>query len=493
MTRTSRIVLCVASFLVLATSVMSAQMLERLPYSGGVLMSRAIKAGRAPITLGNGIGVMGDSAAPTPLTCTPAPCIYTPVNASEGGTNPVNEDPIAANPKNANNLLTGGNDYNCSNIQGYFATTDGGATWSHFCSLGSGGQGDPIVGFDLNGNAFAGGIQNSDIVLASSTDGGKTFGTPVLVTKPLQSLNGLADKPWMEIDTNTASSFKNNIYVSSTQFGGSSGSDSEIAVSHSTDGGKTFSTVVVDTLQTYPGTVDQFSDMAVGSDGTVYINWLRCPTTGPTGDCGDTVSNIMFSKSTDGGKTWSKAASIATTTLVPDAAGGFYGTLPNTGERVSNIPANGVLGSGPTAKVYAVFYNWTGTQMQVEVAASANGGTTWGKPVVVNPTSTKGDQFFQWLNVNQKNGRVAVTWLDRRHDTANVSYQPFFAFSGNSGVSYSQGYALSKKPSNPNNDGFGGTFMGDYTGNAWAGLSVYQSYMDTTTGTSQDFVTGVLF
>jgi hypothetical protein len=88
---------------------------------------------------------------------------------------------------------------------------------------------------------------------------------------------------------------------------------------------------------------------------------------------------------------------------------------------------------------------------------------------------------------------VAVTWLDRRNDTTNVSYQPFFAYSASSGKSYSKGYALSKAKSNPNNDGFFGSFMGDYTGNAWAGNSVYQSYMDTTTNTSQDFVTGVLF
>jgi hypothetical protein len=473
------------------TTVLSAQMLEQLPYSGAVLMARAIRAGRAPITLGNGMGVMKNTIAPS-LTCSPAPCIYTPVNASEGGTNPVNEDPIAVNPTNALNLLSGGNDYNCSNIQGYFSSSDGGTTWSHFCALGSGGQGDPIVGFDLKGYAYAGGIQNNDIVLARSIDGGKTFTAPAIVTKPLQTLNGLSDKPWLEIDTNATSPFKNALYVSSTQFGGSSGSDSEIAVSHSSDGGKTWSTTVVDTLQTYPGTVDQFSDMAIGADGTVYINWIRCPTTGPTGDCGSTLTNIMFSKSTDGGKTWSHASVAATVTLTPDSCGCFYGGLPNTFERVSNIPSNGALGSGATAKVYVAVYNWNGTQMQVEVATSTNGGTTFGAPVRVNSTSTKGDQFFQWLNVNPTNGRVGVTWLDRRNDTANLSYQPFFAYSTN-GKTYSKGYALSRAKSNPNSDGFGGAFMGDYTGNAWDGNSLYQSYMDTTTGTSQDFVTGVLF
>ena len=486
---------CLFTFtLLLLTSFTSAQKLEHLPYSGDVLMYRAIKAGRVNVKIGNGYGLITSGSTNPNLTCSPAPCAFTPVNASEGGTNPVNEDPIAVNPTNSMNLLTGGNDYNCGNIQGYFSSTNGGTTWTHFCSLGTGGQGDPIVGFDLNGNAYAGGIQNNDIVLASSTNGGMTFGTPVIVTKPLQSQNGLSDKPWMEIDTNANSPFKNAIYVSSTQFGGSSGSNSEIAVSHSTNGGVTWTTKVVDTLQIYPGTVDQFSDMAVGADGTVYINWLRCPTTGASGDCGGTLSNMMFSKSTDGGNTWSTAAVAATTTLVTDPGFCcFYGQLPNTSERVSNIPANGAFGSGATAKITIAFYNWTGTRMQMETATSTNGGTSWNAPVIVNPTATKGDEFFQWLNINQKNGRVGITWLDRRNDPSNLSYQPFFAYSSNGGTSYSAGHALSKSKSNPLNDGFGGSFMGDYTGNAWNGKALYQSYMDTTTNTSQDFVTGVTF
>jgi hypothetical protein len=167
--------------------------------------------------------------------------------------------------------------------------------------------------------------------------------------------------------------------------------------------------------------------------------------------------------------------------------------LPNTSERVSNLPANGAFGSGSTAKVYVTYYNWTGTRMQLNVLSSKNGGSTWGTPVIVNPTITKGDEFFQWLNVNSA-GTIGVTWLDRRNDPSNISYQPFFAFSKNSGASFSVGHALSSKKSNPLNDGFGGSFMGDYTGNAWSGTkTLYQSYMDTTTNTCQDFVTGVQF
>jgi len=463
--------------------------LEHLPYSGGVLVSRGIRAGR--IQLPNASSNLGSNPD---LTCSPAPCAFTPVQASPG-TNIADEDPIAVNPTNPLNLLTGANDYSCqtASFVGMYATTDGGTTWTRKCLPGSGGEGDPIVGFDLNGVAYGGGIQNNDIVLSSSTNGGVTFGTPVIVTKPLQSQNGLSDKPWLEVDTNASSPFKNALYVSSTQFGGSSGSDSEIAVSHSTDGGKTWTTKVVDTLQHFPTTVDQFSDIAVGSDGAVYVNWIRCPANGTSGDCGGTTTNIMFSKSTDGGNTWSTATSITTTKLTPDSTFCcFYGALPVTNnERVSDIPSNAATGSGSTATVYVTYYNYTGTQMQVNVIKSSNGGTTWGTPARVS-TSTTGDEFFPWVNLASNGKKLAATWLDRRNDSTNTKYQPFFATS-NDGTTWSTNHALSSKQSSPLNDGFGGFFMGDYRTHVWNGFAVDAVWMDTTfTNTNcQDALGGV--
>src|SRR5215469_5473692 len=457
------------------------------PYSGGYLAAKAFKAGQL---LPHG-GTLNRIAPPS-LTCSPAPCAFTPVDASEGGSLPVNEDPIAVNPNNSSQILTGGNDYNCGNIQGFFASGDGGTTWTHVCSPGSGGEGDPIVGYDLNNVAHAGGIQNGSVVGFTSTNNGMTWSAPTTIITP--KLGYLADKPWMQIDTNSSSSFKNNIYVSTTQFGPFNGSSqqSQIWVSHSTDGGKTWTSKSVSAVTTT--TVNQFSDLGIGADGTVYATWINCPANGFLSPyCGGQKTNIMFSKSTDGGNTWSSPSTATTVTLVTDNGCCFYGQLPNTSERVSNIPAVAAFGSGSTAKVYISVYNWTGTQMQQEVVTSTNGGSSFGSAVIVNPTSTKGDQFFQWLTVNSA-GTLGVTWLDRRNDPSNLSYQPFFAFSKNSGKSFSKGHALSKSKSNPNNDGFGGGFMGDYTGNAWNGTkTLVQSYMDTTTGTSQDFVTGVLF
>jgi len=464
--------------------------LPNSPESAGTLVAKALRNGS--IQLPASIHAFGIQPS---LTCSPIPCVLPNVQAS-AGTNIANEDPIAANPRNALQLLTGANDYSCPTYQGFYASGDGGTTWNHTCLPalpGGSGLGDPMVGYDRLGNTFAGGIgvgsPGQVIVVSKSTNNGGTWGKPVVAAVPTLS-GGTTDKGWMEIDTNFGSPHVNCLYVSNTQFDASS--DSEISVSHSCNHGVSWTTVVVDTLQIYPNFVDQFSDLAIGKDGTIYVSWMRCPATGTTGDCGGTKVSMLVSKSTDGGTTWSTPVTTATPTLAPDSCGAFYGCLPNTYERVSNIPVIAIDNSvGVHAGyLYVVYYNWTGTQMKVYVTHSTDGGTTWSAGVAVAPASAKGDQFFPWLNTSTR-GTVGVTWLDRRNDPTNVSYDSYAAFSSNGGSSFTVNQKLTSAMSNPFNDGFGSSFMGDYTGNVWAGATLYGSWMDSRTGSfMQDEVGG---
>jgi hypothetical protein len=104
---------------------------------------------------------------------------------------PVNTNPIAVNPSNPGQLLTGGDDYNCSSFQGFFSSSDGGTTWNHTClseQPNSMGEGDPILGYDLNNVAYAGALEappgsgaGSRVVLSSSTNNGITWTIPVTV------------------------------------------------------------------------------------------------------------------------------------------------------------------------------------------------------------------------------------------------------------------------------------------------------------------------
>jgi len=463
--------------------------LEKLPYSGGVLMSRAIRAGRVHL----GSNAFLSPELPPSETCTPAPCVLPNIDIFPSSA-PVNEVPVVVNPKNPKQLMSGANDYNCPNTQGFYNSNDGGTTWSHFCMQnlsGASGLGDPGVGYDLKGNAYITGIDSTPaIIFQKSKNNGKTWSAPAIAVT--STLGNLTDKSWLQIDTSPTSRWPNWLYISVTQF--ASNNNSQISVSHSTNGGTTWTTAAVDSVQVYPN-VDQFSDLAITADGTVYVTWQRCTANGPTGDCGGTTATMVFSKSNDGGNTWSKPATIVKAALAPDPNGCcFYGALPVTSfERVSNIPVIAVDNSTGAHKgnLYVAYYKWTGTQMKMMVATSKNGGTTWTSKAVA-PPSAKGDQFFQWLNVSRK-GVVGVSWDDRRNDATDTNYESFAAFSTNGGVSFTKNVKLSAKPSNPNNDGFGGGFLGDYSGNFWAGVNtLYVTYTDTSTGVDQDFLGGYI-
>ena len=66
-----------------------------------------------------------------------------------------------------------------------------------------------------------------------------------------------------------------------------------------------------------------------------------------------------------------------------------------------------------------------------------------------------GNSYEHAIAVLGANGsRIVVTWLDRRNDTANRLYQPFFALSSNP-AHFPGAHPLSTKQSNPQNDGFG--------------------------------------
>ena len=203
------------------------------------------------------------------------PCALQNVLASQGSSM-ANETPLAVDPSNGNDLLSGANDYSCSTLRGFYTSSDGGNTWLRHCSLSPlrGGCGDPALGYDLNGNAYVAGIDSSDgcstgvIGVEKSSNNGKTWQAPVVAVQP--SPQGFTDKDWLQIDDNAASPYANAIYISVTQL---TRTQHQFSVTHSYDGGKSWTTVDVDTKQQAQTSIDQFSDLAVGKDGAVYVTW----------------------------------------------------------------------------------------------------------------------------------------------------------------------------------------------------------------------------
>jgi hypothetical protein len=448
-------------------------------------MALAVHSGA--VVPGRGVAAAGPSA--------PNVSILPNVKASSG-TQPNNETPIAVNPTNTNQVLTGANDYNCPTIQGFFSSDDGGATFPHvhcMASLGGmSGNGDPNVGYNAKyGNAWIAGIQTNasfvgKIVYETSTNNGVSWAAPKVAVNPTFT-NGLTDKNWTEIDNNASSPNYGCVYISVTQFDPTFTKE-QISVTHSCDNGTTWITKLPGAVTNSP-LVSQFSDLGIAKDGTVYASWLQCSATGPAGDCGGTTGTMLYSKSTDAGNTWTAPAAINMAKLAPDSCFcAYYGNIPTTSERVSNIPVIDVdNSSGPNAgRVYVAEYNYT-TFMQLQVLSSTNGGATWGAPVKVNPASTS-DQYFPWLSVSGT-GRVGVTYNLRSTNT----YNEIVAISMNGGATWLANKKISTVASKYSDDGFGGGFIGDYTGNAWGGNTLHAVWTDTRTGTGQAWTGGVAF
>ena len=348
---------------------------------------------------------------------------------------------------------------------------------------------EPSVGYDLNGNAYVAGLYfNSGageygfLAVQESSDGSH-WGKPVVALRQ-QPGQTFPFETGMAVDANPGSPFVDNAYVSGVM---DRIDKTQVLVSHSSDGGATWTQAAVDAVQKYPEE-DDFTRMAVGKDGTIYLNWLHCRGTNGSGGALCPTVHMMFSKSTDGGNTWSPPLRVATVRMP------HYWLLPNTNNvRVYNYPAIAVDNSdGPySGNIYVVMYNWTGTYLHVQMIRSTDGGNTWSQPVYLAPKSDMHDQFFPAISVSPT-GKVGVSWLDRRNDPKDIDYQAFAAISTDGGKTFGQNWQLTTAFSNPDTNG-GNNWMGDYTGNTWKDDNTFiAAWMDSSNGVDmQEMVGGV--
>ena len=246
---------------------------------------------------------------------------------------------------------------------------------------------------------------------------------------------------------------------------------SDLLFSRSTDGGKNWSRPIK--LNTAPGLPRDDNGALEGFHGAV----------GPDGTLytiWDDRDGIMMAVSRDGGATFTKDRRI-----IP-AGPGYFGI---TGVARSNgFPQIGLdprkSGSGNSGgNLYVAWSDYTNGDVDVFVSSSADHAQTWSAPVRVNtdPLHNGADQFFQWLAVDRQSGAVNLIFYDRRDDNRQTTVT--LARSTDGGKTFTN-YSLDR-------DGFQaeGDFLGDYTaitafGNrTWAAWAHQTSEETKLTGT----------
>jgi hypothetical protein len=173
--------------------------------------------------------------------------------------------------------------------------------------------GDPSVAWDTQGHVFYAGLgfnrasaPNTIAVNRGTFDGSGnlSWSAPTFINQTT-SPSTLNDKEWIAVDDNTSSPFRDRIYISWTRFLFSPGSgayiQSPIFFASSSDGGATFTTP-----KAISGNVlySQGSRPVVGPDGSLYVFWDGSRRH-------DELDSTWVAKSTDGGATWEKPVQIA--------------------------------------------------------------------------------------------------------------------------------------------------------------------------------------
>ena len=381
-----------------------------------------------------------------------------------------NEPSIAISPRDPLTMVAGSNDYNTPNSDawtGVYTTHDGGVTWkSSFIPGYSGGPssalsgyhgaGDPVLVAADDGTFYYAGIAfmrprsptpfnlhpgYDNCVFVAKSTDGGNTFTPVVVWSALNSMVRFDDKEWVAVDSQTG-----NVYIAWVIF--TLELTARVMFSRSTDGGQTWSRPYA-ISDTKSGEVNlQGTAIVVDSQSNVHVTFLDYGT-----------GHVRYAKSTDKGSSFSTPIDVAPFTPIASP-------LPNGNYRTPTMTMLAVDRSmtNTSGNLYVTWADYSSGNADIMLSYSHDNGGSWQGPVKVNNDTTKNDQFFPAVTVSQE-GWVHVGFYDRRNDTNNTLFEYWTGISFDGGATFPINYPLANATSNGDfsrsttND-----FIGDYTG-----------------------------
>jgi hypothetical protein len=244
-------------------------------------------------------------------------------------------------------------------------------------------------------------VSHADDLAAAAGGDASTWSDPAIVTERRQSQTTFSDKDAIWADNAATSAHFGTVYVCYTQFKSQKEIGPEqIAVSHSTDGGDTWSRPTTLSSAFANGKKPGRQGCAIRTDskGNVYAVWEDVRK----------GSVFLMSRSTDGGRKFDKPRVVANVTDV----GAFDGVESISfdgiaGARTSSFPsleiANGApTGAGATDKM-ALGWSDGSDGLNHEhalVQFSTNLGQNWSNPVAIEESGDRPDFAFIGLSPN---------------------------------------------------------------------------------------------
>lgn len=381
------------------------------------------------------------------------------------------ETTVAINPRDPTNVVAGwisNGDRTC----GYGVSFNGGQTWARIGVIpgiqkNSGGQfdrgTDPSVVFDKDGNVYY-----SCLAFDLFPPGTGSAGT-IFVSKSTDGgLNWGA--PVVAMSGVQVNEFQDHQFIAANPANGhlyvtqtefTAFGKPEILFTKSTDSGATWSPPV--RINTFDrNAFFQDSFAAAGKDpNAVYVTFAGFSNGGLPN-----WDRIYIAKSADGGETFGAPQKLAEVVPLPDP-------LPNGSWRTDNNLWVAV--DRNTGIVYVNFAEYGNGDADIRVMRLQDKGTSFmilGVTRVNNdPVANGADQFFPFITV-APNSRVDVCFQDRRYAPGNALIFTTCAFSTNGGLSF-----VNEQVTTEGFDASNNNFIGDYNWQASTNRLVMPSFV----------------